>query len=153
MVEVWQDVAAAEAAFAESVKAPKASIKASETEIRRLANKGGLVSGEKIASLMEGLAETRAALKTMSNQFKATISEKEARASKLQSVIQSGVDYTSIACTVERDYEKKVIRTIRNDNGKVVEERVMEPDEMQLELAEVAEAIDNDGVDSSSAGE
>jgi len=137
MAEVWQDIVAAEAAFADSVKAPKASIKASETEIRRLANKGGLAQGEKIASLMEGLAETRAALKTMTSQFKATISEKEARASKLQSIIQSGVEYVPVSCVIERNYELKTVTSRREDTGKVVEERPMEVDEMQLELAEV----------------
>ena len=144
MVEVWQDIVAEEGAFAESAKGPKARIKDLEVEIRRAAGKAGLAGGEKIAGLMEQLAEKRAELKTLANQFKATVSGKEARAAKLQSIIQTGVEYASVPCRIERDYVHKSVRTLRLDTSKLVEERPMTDDELQMELAQ-AEGVFQEG--------
>jgi hypothetical protein len=138
MAEVWQDVAEKEAAHAESIKAPKAEIKMLEEEVRRAAKKGGLVAGEKIAGLREQLAEATAKLGHLVRQFAADKAGLIARSDKLQSVIQSGTEYSPVECSVTRNYENKTITTTRTDTGKVIEERAMEPDELQLELAEVS---------------
>jgi len=139
MCEVWQDIMKEEAAFSRSSGPVKDDIKRLEKEKRRLGEKGGLAAGEQIAGLMEQQSERARELETLTNQFKANISGKHARADKLQSIIRSGVEYTQVPCRVEHDFVKKAIRTVRTDNGKVIEERTMTSDECQMELAQVEE--------------
>ena len=48
--------------------------------------------------------------------------------------VNNGYEYKNVKCEVERDYDRKVIRYIRTDNGELGKEKPMTSDDLQMKL-------------------
>lgn len=69
----------------------------------------------------------------------ADIESKNSTINALAEKVQNEWEMRYLDCYIEKDYKKKTVSFIRVDNGELVKERSMSPDEFQMSLDEQKE--------------
>ena len=90
--------------------------------------------GENIAQAIKKKSSRELELKSVSTQFKSDIAREEATIDSLAEKIQSGYEYRKVLCRLDYGEKKKIVRYVRIDDGVIVRERPMRPDEFQKNL-------------------
>ena len=89
------------------------------------------ISGGLAQSIMD-LDALKSQLKSVQAQYKAEMTEIEARLVKDSEKIRSGYEMREMECRVDKDYGLKRIFIIRPDTGEMVKERPMSAEEQQM---------------------
>lgn len=102
------------------------------------------VMANDLAEAVNEKVNAEADLKAVRDQFKSRISEAEARISRFARALRSGFEMRDIECRVDYDFEKRLVRYIRSDNGELGETRQMLEHELQLEMELTGKGVDSD---------
>lgn len=104
-------------------------------EIRvKLSDYEVLERSRKLAEAMASLQAAEEEQKQLVQQFKSKISEQKLEITRLREVVRSGKENQNREVEMNREFEKN--RVIYVLNGEIVDERVMEARERQMELDE-----------------
>ena len=88
--------------------------------------------GKTASKLSKEIQELKASFAASKNEWKGRIELKEGELRAVQHIIRSGVEPRSVHCEMQKDYDKGKIAYVFE--GKVIEERPMEPHEAQVEM-------------------
>jgi hypothetical protein len=100
----------------------------------RLTDAELLERGEALA-LGRGERNTRALeAKKVAADFKAAIEEMDAEVDRLAGIVRERAEPRPVICDLRADMERGVMETWRTDTGELVNSRVLEPQERNLEL-------------------
>ncbi len=72
--------------------------------------------------------------KSAMSSFKAQLDSMDAIINKLSVDYQNGYEFKLIECRVEYDYTKKIKSYWRKDNGELIVQRPLTPDELQTDM-------------------
>ncbi len=134
LVDVINDIAKAHEKHGGQVAPVKERIENAEAMIAFHAGDKGRHAGRKIAGLLRRLKADVAQLDAMGKVHKGKVAELEARKDRLEIIVNYGVEYVEVACTMTKDFRTKQVTTRRNDTLEVVDERAMTMEEMQQDL-------------------
>lgn len=89
---------------------------------------------EKLARGISDLAALEDHKKEMASQIKAEIDETKATINRNARCLQSGFEMRDLWCVVVPDYAAGTVSYVREDNGEIVRERRMSPEERQSKI-------------------
>lgn len=72
--------------------------------------------------------------KSIASEFKAKIDGTKASISGAAIKLNNGYEMRTIKCEVEYDFDKRVIRYVRTDNGEVAKTKNMTSDDLQMRV-------------------
>lgn len=93
-------------------------------------------TGISLARHNSKVASLEAEKKAFNDQIKAQITAAEAEILRLSGILQNGYEYRQVEITIDRDYDEKIIRIIRQDTGEIVREEKMTADDLQVSAFE-----------------
>ena len=103
----------------------------------RLTDTELLVLGDEMACAMGAVATLEANKKQSAADFKAQIEKKYGEIGILAGQVRTKEIDRAVECTVTVDFEHRCVRTVRDDTGEIIEERVMTATECQAALFDV----------------
>jgi len=89
---------------------------------------------EKLARGISDLAALEDHKKEMASQIKAEIDETKAAVNRYARHLQAGFEMRDLWCVVIMDYNEGTVSYVREDNGEIVRERRMTPEERQSKM-------------------
>jgi len=103
--------------------------------------------GQRHADMRVTIRNTRAELATVSKEYRDRLKELVAEADQLAIVLSTGEENRPIDCEERVWLQLKRAETIRLDNGKVVEQRDLTPQECQARIEDKLDQVEGDGAD------
>lgn len=100
--------------------------------------------GKAAGKLDAELMEIKGCAASVNKQWKGRIELKQGELSDVLETIRTGTEPRTVKCTIRKDFSKKCVQYIYKD--KVLEERAMEPAELQLEIDDVPSAQEELGI-------
>lgn len=87
-----------------------------------------------MAQKVTELKEHEDSKKAVMSDFNSKIDAAKAHINSSATKLNNGYEMKTVKCEVVRDYELKIIKYIRTDNGEVGKEKPMSSDDMQMKL-------------------
>lgn len=97
----------------------------------RLTDSEKLDYGRENAGLQITIEQKRSALKEIRDRYNDEISASESRILVLSRALDSGKEYRSVECRIERDWERGRKLWYRNDTGELAKDDIIPEDEIQ----------------------
>ncbi len=106
--------------------------------------------GTQMAEAVSRRTEHDKALKSVTASIKSDIAKEDAIISSCSEKIRAGYEFRTVECQDILDFENNKVLTYRLDNGQIIKERTMEPEERQKNLFHDGEVTDIVVVDADS---
>lgn len=104
----------------------------------RLTEEELLKKGQELAATVQDISSEESRQQDIKSQLKAKLAELEARRSNLAITVSRKEEHRDVEVDIFHDYQRGVVEDVRRDTGEIVSRRVMNPEERQQKLPDVA---------------